>query len=425
MDPKAVLFDLDMTLVDSSRLAEERANQEWGRVLSRIGEVRPFPPRVGPAPHELPALLKERGKAVAVVTSSPEPYAREVLKRFGIAHDVLVSSKDTAARKPFPEPLKLAMERLGVPPGDCISIGDDAVDAEAAYHAGVTSVGALWRFDRGDDPLLKVFWASSPDIALSHPWAILHPELLGGCRYVGEAIISGVPYHPHDGFRLYWRESGRDRVECLGRYFVSGDVRSRSAAWTRRILALKDDHSVGAEFAGPIAGFLGHFRWRPDSIVPVPPKLGEGSRFAAMLEALPPLLGASVEAAPDGLVCDRPVLGYKDLDHAARDGAIRGTIRASRGFSDRRVLLLDDVLTSGSTVRECAGVLRRAGAVEVRSLALGLSQKIFYRKECPRCGRSMRIRARKSDGSLFWGCSGYVRGECRRTVPLAPGEVPH
>ncbi len=50
-----------------------------------------------------------------------------------------------------------------------------------------------------------------------------------------------------------------------------------------------------------------------------------------------------------------------------REGNIRGAFRLQRGhlIVNRGILLIDDVVTSGGTVNECARVLREAGAREV------------------------------------------------------------
>lgn len=37
--------------------------------------------------------------------------------------------------------------------------------------------------------------------------------------------------------------------------------------------------------------------------------------------------------------------------------------------------------------------------------------------QCPKCGKPMRKRTRKSTGEAFWGCSGYAEG-CRGTRPI-------
>jgi predicted amidophosphoribosyltransferase len=72
---------------------------------------------------------------------------------------------------------------------------------------------------------------------------------------------------------------------------------------------------------------------------------------------------------PDGLIRHRatPALGEKTAAerHALLDGVF--AVRPSRAadIADRRVLLVDDVMTSGATANACADVLRSAGARDV------------------------------------------------------------
>ena len=47
----------------------------------------------------------------------------------------------------------------------------------------------------------------------------------------------------------------------------------------------------------------------------------------------------------------------------------------------REVLLIDDILTSGATARECARVLMRAGATKVWVATLARAQKKFVLRQ--------------------------------------------
>jgi ComF family protein len=61
----------------------------------------------------------------------------------------------------------------------------------------------------------------------------------------------------------------------------------------------------------------------------------------------------------------------KALDFEARRRNVAGQIRATRPPVSRMVLL-DDVFTTGATLDECAGVLRQAGSAEVYAVTFAI-----------------------------------------------------
>lgn len=82
--------------------------------------------------------------------------------------------------------------------------------------------------------------------------------------------------------------------------------------------------------------------------------------------------GQSVSIIPNGLcrVRDTPSLGLESP--ASRRRIVAGAFAVPRPerFEGRRVLLVDDVMTTGATLAECSRVLRQAGAVDVQVTAL-------------------------------------------------------
>lgn len=115
----------------------------------------------------------------------------------------------------------------------------------------------------------------------------------------------------------------------------------------------------------------------PDAIVPVPlhaTRLRERGYNQALELAKPLAREFDVALAPDLLCRARATAAQSDLDAATRRRNLRGAfeVDASRLATTRpaHVVLLDDVMTTGATLRECARTLKRAGVARVDVWAL-------------------------------------------------------
>ena len=76
---------------------------------------------------------------------------------------------DTAARpKPAPDPLLHAAARLGVDAADCVYLGDDLRDMQAARAAGMSAAAVAYGYGAGTEPAQ---WGA--DFVLAHPRELL------------------------------------------------------------------------------------------------------------------------------------------------------------------------------------------------------------------------------------------------------------
>lgn len=102
--------------------------------------------RAYPGAVEAVRRVKERGHPVAVVTGKLLEPATRSLAFVGLAQhvDAVVGSDSCPGHKPDPEPVWLALERVGRAPGEALFLGDSPVDVQAGNAAGVVSVAALW-----------------------------------------------------------------------------------------------------------------------------------------------------------------------------------------------------------------------------------------------------------------------------------------
>jgi competence protein ComFC len=80
---------------------------------------------------------------------------------------------------------------------------------------------------------------------------------------------------------------------------------------------------------------------------------------------------------PAGLVKCRESRPQHRLSSAARRENISGCFAVWDDVRGRRILLIDDIKTTGATLEECARILKTAGAAEVVGAVAAVNQKTF------------------------------------------------
>lgn len=110
-----------------------------------------------------------------------------------------------------------------------------------------------------------------------------------------------------------------------------------------------------------------------EAIVPVPLSRARlrARGFNQSLELARPLARAlGIAAHPRWLERSRDTAAQTGLDARERRRNVRAAFVAHADVKGRRIALLDDVATTGATARECARVLKRAGARRVVLLSI-------------------------------------------------------
>ncbi len=141
---------LDRSFMENYQMDQETAWKAVEKFRERFATVGIYENRVYPGVPEMLRALKEAGRTVAVASSKPQVFIKEVLRYFALQEyfDVVVGSELDGTRTDKEEVIAEALRQLGI--GDKIRrsegvmVGDRKFDIQGARAHGLTSVGVLY-----------------------------------------------------------------------------------------------------------------------------------------------------------------------------------------------------------------------------------------------------------------------------------------
>jgi len=104
---------------------------------------------------ELLAAFERNGILWGVVTNKPSWLTRPLMEEMQLASRAacMVSADEVARAKPAPDSILLACQQVGLAVADCIYVGDDKRDIDAAKAASMRSVAADWGYLGDNGPI--------------------------------------------------------------------------------------------------------------------------------------------------------------------------------------------------------------------------------------------------------------------------------
>jgi phosphoglycolate phosphatase len=104
---------------------------------------------------ELVAELERRSIQWGIVTNKPHRFTLPLMQALGYAERAacLISGDTCAHAKPHPEPMLKACELMNIPPAQCLYLGDDLRDMQAANASGMPGIIASYGYVSADASL--------------------------------------------------------------------------------------------------------------------------------------------------------------------------------------------------------------------------------------------------------------------------------
>ena len=222
---------------------------------------------------------------------------------------------------------------------------------------------------------MSVYYVSLDHRAFYDFWAV-NVELTGPDKHALHSINQSKSDLPGNSNR---QVSGQATVQRLVmRFFYEIEVDEQFRAIHQ--LKYRQDRGLGEVLAQPLIDLIGKYHWKIDLIIPVPldsaRRKERGYNQAALL-ARPISWHTGIPYSGKSLKRERITRQQVGLSLSERAENMAGAFKAyGSQVAGNNVLVVDDVITTGSTLNACSHALIMGGADQVFGLTLARSSHV-------------------------------------------------
>lgn len=362
--------------------------------------------------------------------------ALEFLQEHVSSHSLFLQKKPFQMFLGTVRSIKQALELLELPPYQVAYVTTNPAELELVMPR--VNTGVILQYQ--EEELDYSFCRNLPDFhirSLKQLDKIIEGESRGYFSEVCVTFVKNGPKHwnvgsfSNTGALILTRlnmNGANVKVYAFGRYFQYSHPYFSVHQLSRRIIRAKDDNSQDKIFAGLFSGFIRYLKSTKtvDGVTRVPPRPGKRDRLLPIIKIS--CNESKIPNLSDILICNTDYPTQKGKNSEERLENVQGVFDVTDPFSvsGKHILLVDDVLSTGATVTECAATLIRQGAKEVSIIVLGINQLMEawkpkkHKITCPNCNKDMIIKFTKDGNRFFFGCSNYAGG-CQENLDYLTG----
>lgn len=397
MNENLLLFDLDNTMVQSNDLESFRGVQNLNKSYDQqyraalINALGSNPSRQLLSEGLFNSLREAiQNVKLGVFTRSPKAYTEILLNTYfpNVNWDIVIhfETHGVTRTKPNPDGIWHACRVLGIQ--NCMNVtivGDDAVDTHAAYAAGANAISYSKSWGRVDFASVKLIPDAIVDSEIALYNAIMNPfsykAFLEGntmsTRY-DENLWEHAPKHKIDSDPLI-------EIPVLGKYFVDKEPNKLIASihpLTKQMHEFKEKYRVPTDWALAVVNLLEKIRNHYTHPIPIenciltviPGKpWDDRNKLEYILDAIR-ALQYPMPILDDIFYFTEGVLSqhHEYLNKAQRIANIRDHLKMKPGIRllNKSIFVLDDVITTGTTLHFAKKLLRQNSAKHAFPLAI-------------------------------------------------------